>query len=168
MAESTPQSTEEIVYGVWDPWVVFLPRSEADQYARLCEALSSKTWGGARQVLLPAEYQDLLERGHVGEEPPADDEELDLSRLSGEDATWPRDPRTVMYVWVPDEVQEVVGEIGYDYGRQWAVQRHHGADGGRGRSASRPRVPMRYRPSSRRPDGDLVGRFSWTPGQSVE
>lgn len=120
MNEPTPRITE-LAYGNIADNLVFIPKEEALEMARLHEALqTATTWGQFRSRAPEDGYRDALERLTENEEKekgeemeePNPEARFDAERIGGfGDGDWPGWPAQQMEYWVPDEVQDRFGSM---------------------------------------------------------
>jgi hypothetical protein len=106
---------DDIVYGVlWDAELLFLPRWWIKDQLSISDALSSGTWGEVKAALDPDTYQDLLDRWSAGDGEPGPDEPFDPDEIGGyRDGDYPTWPAQYMLDWMPDEIRQKFGSVGY-------------------------------------------------------
>lgn len=94
----------EVVYGIVDPHLVFIPRNLAEELAAVHRAASeASAWGGLREAMPRRHYDEAI--AQLGEEPAAS-EEFASDQIPGlSEGDWPEWPAQEMLNWMPAQAQ---------------------------------------------------------------
>ncbi len=98
----------DLIYGEVDDRLVFIPRSQALELARLTGGVDDiGTWGGLKAAMSPVRWQEIVGRVADGDEArmPAADRPFDPDEIPGRaESDWPEWPAQEMLNWMPADI----------------------------------------------------------------
>lgn len=109
MSELSDDDRRDLVFGVVDDSLVFLPRKQATKLFAIHEALATaKTWGELHKALPRDAWEEVLD---MVDRPPRKDAPFDSGQLGGYcDGLWPAWPAGDMARWVPKTIPHATVE----------------------------------------------------------
>jgi hypothetical protein len=116
MRQRTVRHERQLVYGVINDSLVFLPKRKAHRLARLWEAITAaKTWGELRAMLprtAVREIRELYMGGEAGRNDVLSSAPFDYGDIGAiSEGNWPDWPQQLMLDFMPKEVVDEYGQV---------------------------------------------------------